>query len=276
MNIFQQDHQVMIDNLVIWLTTNGVSIVVAILIFIIGKMAANKITKVAKLLMLKGKVEETLVEFLCHILYYMMLAAVVIAALGQMGINITSFLAVLGAAGLAVGLALKDSLSNFAAGVMLILFRFYKKDDVVTVAGNTGKVTAINVFNTVLATADNQVIIVPNGAILGGTIVNITANDTRRVDMVVGIGYGDDIPKAKATLEQILADNPLVLKDPAPQVAVAELGASSVDFVVRPWCKTSDYWDVKFGLTQTIKMTFDEKSISFPFPQTDVHLYKEN
>jgi small conductance mechanosensitive channel len=186
---------------------------------------------------------------------------------------VTSFLAVLGAAGLAVGLALKDSLSNFAAGVMLILLKFFKKGDYVTAGGQSGTVTAINIFNTVLTTPDNKVITVPNSAVLGGTITNVTANDTRRVDMTFGIGYDDDLLKAKQTLERIVSEEPRVLPEPAPVIQVMELADSSVNFVVRPWCKTSDYWGVYFALTEKVKLVFDQEGISIPYPQQDVHIY---
>lgn len=245
---------------------------VALLIFLIGKWIARRITNVLVRLMKSRDVDVTLIKFLEGIIYYALLASVVIAAAGQLGIKTTSFLAVLGAASLAIGLALKDSLSNFSSGIMLILFRPFKVGDVVTIGGETGKVEAVSVFSTILNTGDNQKKIIPNGAISNATITNITANPTRRVDLVVGIGYDDDIRKAKGTLEAILAADTRILQDPAPTVAVSALGASSVDLVVRPWVNTTDYWDVFFSLNETIKLTFDEKGISFPYPQQDVHL----
>lgn len=245
---------------------------VALLIFLIGKWIARRITNVLIRLMKSRDVDVTLIKFLEGIIYYALLASVVIAAAGQLGIKTTSFLAVLGAASLAIGLALKDSLSNFSSGVMLILFRPFRVGDWVTIGGETGKVEAISVFSTILNTGDNQKKIIPNGAISNATITNITANPTRRVDLVVGIGYDDDIRKAKETLEAILAADSRIHKDPAPTVAVSALGTSSVDLVVRPWVDTADYWDVFFSLNETIKLTFDEKGISFPFPQQDVHL----
>lgn len=246
----------------------------ALLVFIIGKWIARRITNVVIKLMKSRDVDVTLIKFLEGIIYYALLASVIIAAAGQLGIKTTSFLAVLGAASLAIGLALKDSLANFSSGVMLILFRPFQVGDVVTIGGETGKVEAISVFSTILNTGDNQKKIIPNGTISNATITNITANPTRRVDLVVGIGYDDDIRKAKETLEEILSSEDLILKDPAPTVAVSALGASSVDLVVRPWVKTEDYWDVYFSLTEKIKLTFDEKGISFPYPQQDVHLFK--
>jgi len=246
----------------------------ALLVFVIGKWIARRITNVVIKLMKSRDVDVTLIRFLEGIIYYALLASVIIAAAGQLGIKTTSFLAVLGAASLAIGLALKDSLANFSSGVMLILFRPFKVADVVTIGGETGKVEAISVFSTILNTGDNQKKIIPNGTISNATITNITANPTRRVDLVVGIGYDDDIRKAKDTLEEILASEDLILKDPAPTVAVSNLGDSSVDLVVRPWVKTEDYWTVYFALTEKIKLTFDARGISFPYPQQDVHLFK--
>ena len=244
----------------------------ALLIFLIGKWIARWVTNIMIRVMKSRNVDVTLITFLEGIIYYALLTSVIIAAAGQLGIKTTSFLAVLGAASLAIGLALKDSLSNFSSGMMLILFRPFRVGDVVTIGGETGTVEAISVFSTILNTGDNQKKIIPNGAISNATITNITANPTRRVDLVVGIGYDDDIRKAKETLEAILAADDRILKDPAPLVAVSALGASSVDLVVRPWVNTADYWKVYFSLNETIKLTFDEKGISFPFPQQDVHL----
>lgn len=264
-----------LDIIIQWISTYSLKIVAAILIMIIGNWLSHKISNLLGRLLEKNKVDVTLVGFLSNIIYYTLIIMVMIAAAGQLGINTTSFLTIVGAAGLAVGLALKDSLSNFAAGVMLILFRPFKVADVVNAGGVVGKVESINIFNTILNTPDNQRVIVPNNNITSGVITNITANPTRRVDLVVGISYSDNIGDAKATLAAIIDNEPLVLKDPAPTIAVSELGDSSVNLVVRPWVKTSDYWDVYFGLTEKIKTTFDEKGISIPFPQRDIHLFNE-
>jgi small conductance mechanosensitive channel len=255
-------------------TTHGLNILVAILIFMIGRMICGKVAKMMSSVMVRAKVDDTLNDFLHNIVYYALLAAVVVMALGQAGINVTSFLAVLGAAGLAVGLALKDSLGNFAAGVMLIMMKFFKKGDYVTVGGESGTVTAINIFNTVLTTPDNMQIVIPNSSVLNGNITNVTANDTRRVDMMFGIGYGDDMLKAKQLLERILAEEPRILAEPKPVIEVLELGTSSVNIICRPWTRTSDYWGVYFAVTEKVKLVFDSENISFPYPQTDVHLYK--
>ena len=198
------------------------------------------------------------------------------ATADQLGVNTSSFLAIFGAAGLAVGLALKDSLGNFASGVMLVFFRPFKIGDVVTAGGVTGKVENISVFNTIFITPDNQRVIVPNGQIANDVITNITANPTRRLDMVFGIGYEDDIAKARKVFEDILNSEARVLKDPAHVIVVSELADSSVNFNVRPWVKSDDYWAVRADLTEKIKLAFDENSISIPYPQMDVHLEKSS
>lgn len=267
--------QSMVDMLVYWVGQYGLRLVVALVLFWIGFVLSRRLSSLVGRLMEKGGVDVILVSFVRNALHYLFVTAVGIAALGQLGINVTSFLAVLGAAGLAVGLALKDSLSNFAAGVLLIFFRFFRVGDYVTVGGTSGTVMAVNLFNTELATPDNQKVYVPNSSILGNVIVNVTANDTRRIDLVVGIGYGDVISKAKGILEGLLAADARILKEPEPMVAVSELGDSSVNFVVRPWVRTDDYWSVRFDLIRSIKETFDEQGVTIPFPQQDVHLFTE-
>lgn len=252
----------------------GLKLVAAALVLLIGNWLAKKLAAFFVVVMDRHDVDITLTKFLRNIVYYAMLTAVVIAAAGQLGINTTSFLTVVGAAGLAIGLALKDSLANFSAGVMLIFFRPFKVGDVVTVAGETGAVEEITIFNTVMNTADNQRKIIPNSIVSSGTITNITANSTRRIDMVFGIGYDDDIKGAEQILLELVQKEPKVLSDPPVTVAVAELADSSVNFVVRPWVNTEDYWDVKFSLTEKIKLAFDEAGISIPYPQQDVHMYQ--
>lgn len=264
------------DVIVKWIGTYSLKLIAAILILIIGNWLSRKIVKLLSKVLEKSNVDITLIGFLSNITYYALIVMVVIAAAGQLGINTTSFLTIVGAAGLAIGLALKDSLSNFAAGVMLILFRPFRVGDIVSAGGVTGKVGRVNIFSTILNTADNQRVIVPNNNITSNVITNITANPTRRVDLVIGIGYGDNILEAKKTLEKIIANDSRILKDPAPKVAVSELADSSVNFVVRPWVNTEEYWDVYFDLTETIKTTFDQEGISIPFPQRDVHLFHQN
>ncbi len=272
---FNLDVEKIIDTLVLWGTTYSVKIIGAVLVFLIGKWIAGKVTGLATRLLRKNNIEETLTKFIDNMLYTTLMVVVIIAAAGQLGINTTSFLTIVGAAGLAIGLALKDSLSNFASGVMLILFRPYRVGDVVEAGGASGTVSEIALFNTTLNTPDNKRVIIPNSNITGNVITNVTANSTRRVDLVIGIGYDDDIKKAKDILEHILKEEPRVLETPASTVAVSELADSSVNFVVRPWVNTADYWKVYFDLTEKIKTTFDAQGISIPYPQTDVHLYSE-
>ncbi|QKE27831.1 small conductance mechanosensitive channel protein [Arcobacter acticola] len=264
------------DNIVEILGSYAFSLVMALLIFIIGKWAVNKIVALLGKVLRKVKgMDETLIKFLENIVYYALMIVVLLTALGKLGVETTSFLAILGAAGLAIGLALKDSLGNFASGVMIIMFKPFKVGDVVTAAGVTGSVSEVGIFNSVFTTPDNQKIIIPNGAITSGSITNINANDTRRVDLVVGIGYEDDIKKTKDVLNDIISSHEKVLLDKGITVAVSELADSSVNFVVRAWVKTPDYWDVKFALTETIKLRFDAEGISIPFPQQDVHHYNK-
>jgi small conductance mechanosensitive channel len=264
-----------LDIIMNWLSIYSLKVVAAILVLLIGKWLAHKIAKVLSVLLEKNKIDVTLVGFLHNITYYTLLMVVLIAAAGQLGINTTSFLTIVGAAGLAVGLALKDSLSNFAAGVMLILFRPFRVGDYVNAGGAAGTVQQITIFTTVLNTPDNQRVIVPNGAITSGIITNVSANPTRRVDLVFGIHYDDDISQAKEILFKVLNADARILKEPAPTVAVSELADSSVNFAVRPWVKTGDYWGVYFDLLEKVKAAFDQAGITIPFPQQDVHMFAE-
>ncbi len=254
--------------------TYGLKIVGAIAIFVIGKWIAKAITKALKKVMEKGKVEATLISFVGNLIYVLLMIVVILAAIGNLGVNTTSFVAILGAAGLAVGLALQGTLSNVGAAVLLILFRPFKVGDFVEAGGVAGVVEEINMFSTIFKTGDNKVVIVPNGAIIGGTITNYSAKETRRVDWTFGIGYEDDLKLAKKTLEEILNEDERVLKEPAPFVAVSELADSSVNFVCRVWVKSGDYWGVYFDTIEKVKLVFDEKGISIPYPQMDVHIDK--
>ena len=250
----------------------GLKIIAAIVIFIIGKWLSGVLSRAVGKAMERAKAEQVLVKFVVNLAYAALLAFVVLAALAQLGIQTTSFIAIIGAAGLAIALALQGFLSNFAAGVMLIIFRPFKVGDFIEAAGTAGSVEEIMIFSTKLKSPDNKQLFVPNGSILAGTIVNYSARNQRRVDLVFGCGYGDDIKKTKALLEAIVKENPLVLDDPAPTIGVLELGDSSVNFAVRPWVATPDYWDVHFQITEEVKQRFDEAGISIPFPQRDVHL----
>ena len=249
----------------------SINIAMAIAIFIVGKIVVNILVKVLKKLLTKSKMDPMLVNFVASIIKTILLLFVVIAALDQLGVDTTSLIALLGAAGLAVGLALQNSLQNFAAGVMLIVFRPFQAGDFVEVAGIAGVVEAINIFSSTLRTGDNKEVIVPNGAIYGGTITNYSARETRRVDMVFGIGYDDDIKKAKEIMEKVLQADERILPEPAPVIAVSELADSSVNFVVRPWVKTADYWGVMWDVTEEVKLQFDANGISIPYPQMDIH-----
>jgi small conductance mechanosensitive channel len=229
----------------------------------------------ARKMMLRAHLDEMLIGFLGNILYTSLLVVVAIAALGQLGIEATSLLALFATAGLAVGLALKDQLSNFAAGVMLIIFKPFKAGDFIEAGGVAGVVETIRVFNTVMRTADNRELTVPNAQIFSGTITNVSARNSRRIDLVVGIGYGDDIQQAKELLLAIMQGETRILAEPAPVVMVAELGESSVDLAVRPWVAADDYWTVRSDLLQSIKNRFAEAGIAIPYPQRDVHLHGE-
>jgi small conductance mechanosensitive channel len=265
------DIPAMIDTYVVpW----GLNILFALLIFIVGKYIVGVITRLVKKLMEKAHMDKILVNFIGSIIKSVLLLFVVIAALDQLGVNTTSLIALIGAAGLAIGLALQGSLQNLASGVMLIVFRPFSDGDFVEAGGTMGVVEEIGIFTTKMRTGDNKEVIVPNGQIFGGTITNYSKRDTRRVDMVFGIGYGDDIRKAKEVITGIIEADERILKDPAPLVAVGELADSSVNFNVRPWVNSADYWSVYFDLNEKIKLAFDTNGISIPFPQMDVHLEK--
>jgi small conductance mechanosensitive channel len=256
------------------LTIYGLKVIAAIVVFIVGRWIAKGLTKIAENVMNKKQVEPTIVSFAVNMTYIALLVFVVLAALGQLGIQTTSFIAVIGAAGLAIGLALQGSLANFAAGFLMIIFRPFKVGDYIEGAGVTGTVEAIQIFTTQLQTPDNKTVIIPNASLTADNITNWSVKGTRRVDLVMGIGYGDDIDKAKKIMADVLAKDERILKDPAPNIAVVELADSSVNFVVRPWVKVEDYWDVYFDTTENIKKSFDDQGISIPFPQRDVHMYE--
>jgi small conductance mechanosensitive channel len=251
----------------------AIKIAVALAIFIIGRWIAKWLTGVVRKLMAKSNMDDMLIQFLGNIVYTILLLVVVMAALDHIGIQTTSLLAVFGAAGLAIGLALKDSLGNFSSGVMLILFHPFKVGDFIEAGGESGVVEEVRMFATILRTGDNREVIIPNSQIYGGTIVNYSANETRRIDLVFGIGYGDDIAKAKQTLESIMQQDERILSYPAPAVAVGELADSSVNFNVRPWVKSTDYWPVRADMLEKVKLAFDANGISIPYPQQDVYMH---
>lgn len=252
----------------------GTKIVFALVIFFVGRMIAALIVSGIKKVLTKRGLDEILVSFLTSILRWLLLLFVIVAALSQLGVDTTSLVALLGAAGLAIGLSLQDSLSNFACGVMLIIFRPFTKGDFIEAGGASGVVDRISIFTTTMTSPDNKEIIVPNGAIVGGNIVNYSARATRRVDMVFGISYDDDLLKAKQVLQEILEADERILAEPAPVIALGELADSSVNFLVRPWVKTEHYWAVFWHTTETVKLRFDEAGLSIPYPQMDLHMDK--
>ena len=267
---FLADNGIDSTTLVQW----GKNLVIALLIVWIGRIVIGFVVRSLRKLMQRQDVDRTLETFICNLVRMALTIVVVIAAIGALGIETTSFIAIFGAAGLAVGLALQGSLSNFAAGVLIVLFRPYRVGDFVEVAGISGAVEQVQILTTVLCTGDNKQIVVPNSQVMNSIITNYSVKDTRRVDMVVGVGYDDDLDKVRETLEELVAADDRILKDPAPKIAVSELADSSVNIVVRPWVRTADYWDVHFDLTEAIKKRFDREGISFPYPQQDVHLHQ--
>ncbi|MBU2911095.1 small-conductance mechanosensitive channel MscS [Vibrio splendidus] len=264
-----------------WLTNNsdlfiqyGVNIISALIILFIGnlivKAVANSVSKVLQ----KKKMDRAVVEFVHGLVRYLLFVIVLIAALGRLGVQTASVVAVIGAAGLAVGLALQGSLSNFAAGVLIVAFRPFKSGDYVEIGGVAGSVDSIQIFQTVLTTPDNKMVVVPNGSVIGSPITNYSRHDTRRIDLMIGVSYNADLQKTKALLTKICESDERVLKEPGVQVGVHTLADSSVNFVVRPWVSTAEYWDVYFDLMQAIKEGLDNEGIEIPFPQVDVHMNK--
>lgn len=255
-------------------TYYGLRILGALILFFVGRWIAQLIRKLVDAQMTKRKMDETIIRFLCSLIYIGLMTFIFIAILSILGIQTASFIAVIGAAGLAIGFALQGSLSNFAAGFMLILFRPFKKGDFIEAGGTAGIVEEIQIFTTILKTPDNKIIIIPNGKIMGDNITNYSANNTRRIDFVFGVSYTDNLQEVRNVLQMVAERQDLVLKDPAPMIAVKELGDSSVNFLLRVWVNTPDYWDVFFAITETVKQRFDEENISIPFPQRDVHLFE--
>lgn len=251
--------------------TYGIKLVMAILVYVVGKWVANVIANGLEKGMSAKNVDVTVARFTRNIVYYVLFIVVIIAALGQLGIQTASFVAILGAAGLAVGFALQGSLANFAAGVLLIMFRPFKVGDFIEAGGAAGVVKEISIFSTILTTGDNKVVILANNAVMGGNITNYSTMPTRRVDLTVGVSYGADLALVKKTLQEIADAEPRVLKDPAVTIGCAELADSSVNFVFRCWVNSADYWGVFFALNETVKLRFDELGIEIPFPQMDVH-----
>lgn len=255
-------------------STWGLKLIAALVLLMVGRLAAGWTRRIVQRALASAKVDTTLVPFIGGVTYYIILIAVAVAVLGMVGIQTASLLAVLGAAGLAVGLALQGTLSNVASGVMLLVFRPFQVGDYIEAGGTAGSVQSIGLFTTTLNTPDNVRIMVPNSSVYGQTIKNYAANDTRRNDIVVGISYDDDIGVAVETIKRVLAGDDRVLAEPEPVVAVSELGDSSVNLVVRPWCKKEDYWGLRFDMMRTLKEQLEAAGCSIPYPQTDVHLFE--
>ena len=253
-----------------------IALVIAVLIYWVGSKIAKMISKVVGRLMEKRKLDPVIVSFISSLSYGLLMAFVIIAALSQLGVQTAAFIAIIGAAGLAVGLALQGSLSNFASGILIIAFRPFKAGDFIEAGGAAGVVESIKLFSTVIRSGDNKEIILPNSGVVGGAIINYSAKPTRRIDLVIGVSYDADIRHAKKVLAEVVAASDKVLKDPAPLVAVHALADSSVNFVVRPWVKSSDYWPVYFELMENIKIRLDQENIGIPYPQMDVHIQKSN
>lgn len=246
----------------------------ALIILVVGWVVARTARGLTGKLMGRAHVDPTLIKFICNLVYMLMMAFVLLMAIGKLGVETASFIAVLGAATFAIGFALQGSLSNFAAGVMIMIFRPFKVGDWVEAGGAAGSIEEVGIFATVFKTGDNKKVIVSNSSVMGGNIVNYSAKETRRVDMVFGIGYGDDIQKAKDVLKRVVDADERVLKDPAVTIAVSGLGDSSVNLICRPWVKTSDFWAVFWHTHEQVKLAFDREGISIPFPQRDVHLHQ--
>jgi len=251
----------------------SISLLMALAILIIGRQLVKLILRLITVALEKSNVEDTVRIFVTNLLNTLLMILVFIAAINQLGIETTSIIAVLGAAGLAIGLALQGSLSNFAAGILIVIYRPYKVGDYIEAGNYAGTVKDIQIFSTVLKTPDNKIVVVPNGSIMNGSIVNYSDQDTRRIDLIIGCSYEDDIDKVRSVLEDILKKEKRVLKDPKPQIAVTELADSSVNFIFRPWVKRTDYLPVYYSLLEEVKKRFDKEGISIPYPQSDVHIH---
>lgn len=254
----------------------AIALIIAVLIYWVGSKIAKVISNLVGKLMVKRKLDPVIVSFISSLAYGLLMAFVIIAALSQLGVQTASFIAIIGAAGLAVGLALQGSLSNFASGILIIAFRPFKAGDFIEAGGASGVVESIKLFSTVIRSGDNKEIILPNSAVVGSAIVNYSAKPTRRIDLVIGVSYDADIRHAKKVLTEVVESCDKVLKNPEPLVAVHTLADSSVNFVVRPWVKSSDYWPVYFELMESIKIRLDEEKIGIPYPQMDVHIHKNS
>jgi len=264
----------LISKLQEWITFYGLKVLMAIAIFVIGRWIARIAENIIKKLLAKKNVDGTVIAFVASMTYIALMIFVVIAVLGQLGIQTASFAAVIAAAGLAIGLALQGSLANFAAGFLMLIFRPFKQGDYIEGAGTAGIVEAIQIFTTILITPDNKKVIIPNAKLTSDNIINYTAKGTRRIELIIGVSYGDNLDKVRSVLQSIIDSDNRILKEPAAMIVVKELANSSVNFAVRLWVKVEDYWAVFFDTTETVKKRFDKDGICIPFPQRDVHLYE--
>tara|TARA_B110000438_G_scaffold162273_1_gene155481 strand:+ start:274 stop:1101 length:828 start_codon:yes stop_codon:yes gene_type:complete len=265
-----------IMNYVIEITSNfGLKLLTALIVVIVGKQLVKILLKVIKVALEKANTEETVRIFIANLLNTVFTVIIFVAAINQLGVETTSIIALLGAAGLAIGLALQGSLANFAAGILIVIFRPYKVGDYIEAGTNVGTVKDIQIFSTVLRTPDNKAIVVPNGSIMDGSITNYSEQPTRRIDIIASCSYEDDLDKVKQVLKTILDNEERILTEPKPQIAVSELAESSVNFIVRPWVNSSDYLPVMYSLLEQIKKTFDQEGISIPYPQSDIHIHEK-
>ncbi len=269
------DTDQMSDWLLDFLLNYGPKLLGALLVLFLGFWIIKRITRLSDKMMKKSAVDDSLRPFLRSLISASLKVLLVISVMSMVGIAMTSFIAILGAAGLAVGLALSGTLQNFAGGVLILLLKPFRVNDLVEIDGHLGVVDEIQIFATVLKTVDNKVILLPNGPVSTGSVVNYTRESQRRVDLTIGIAYGDDYDRAKKVLEEIIAPDERILKDPKPLIALASLGDSSVNITLRVWVKTADYWDVYFSLNEEVYKVFPKKNLNIPFPQMDVHLIKE-
>lgn len=258
-----------------YLILNGSEILYGLLILVIGISVAKKLKKVIRKVLEKSNVEKTLVGFSSQLIYFTVLIIIIIASLSKMGVNVNSMVAVLGAAGFAVALALQSSLSNFASGIIILILKPFEVGDFVDASGVSGEVVEIQIFNTILKTINNEVMIVPNSSVTGGNIKNYSKAHERRVDIAIGVAYHTDINKVKALIKELVDAEPRVLKDPAHRVVISEFADSSINISIRMWVKNPDFWDVRFAMMERIKDSFDSNGIEIPFPQRVVHLFKD-
>ncbi len=269
-----ENYQVYLDQGIGLIMVYGPKLILAMITLVVGLWVIKSLTKTSSKLMKKSEMDESLHTFLSSIVSIILKVLLVISVMGMVGIEMTSFIAIMGAAGLAVGMALSGTLQNFAGGVMILIFKPYKVGDFIDAQGYMGVVKEIQIFNTILLTTDNKRVIIPNAPISSGTMVNYSAESERRIDFTFGIGYNDDIDKAKEVLMSIIKADKRILQNPAPFIGLSELADSSVNFATRVWVKSEDYWDVFFAMNETVKKEFDKQNISIPYPQTDVHLFE--